>query len=163
MPSHHFNGQCCYMFQIIFQSHYNCLIRKLFQGVFCLRHYITKLLKLAQSGMALFYFLKNPLVCSPNRSPPPPPLPTEGALALLPSPQCWHLQPVPMRACGIVYAWQLNSRLFFLKCWQPCCRLHNDYLWFLALYQKISHRNPPRNKAQASWIALCMGIGRFTY
>ena len=53
---------------------------KLFQGVFC--HDITKLLKLAQNDMVLFYFLKNVLVCLPNLSIPPSLPPTGGALAL---------------------------------------------------------------------------------
>ena len=79
MPSHHFNGQCCYLFQKIFQSQNSCFITKLFQGVFYLRHDITKRLKLAQNGTVLFYFFKNVLVrfanLSPPLLPPPPSLP----------------------------------------------------------------------------------------
>ena len=71
MPSHHFNGLCCYLFQIIFQSHNNCLITKLFQGVFC--HDITKLLKLAQNDMVLFYFAQKCFGVPSKPLPPPPP------------------------------------------------------------------------------------------
>ena len=123
MSSHHFNDQCCYLHQIIFLSHNTCLITKLFQGVFC--HDITKLLKLAQNDMVLFYFFLKCFGVLSKSLPTPPSPPTGGALALPPSPslpQCWHLQPVPMQACGIAYAWQLNSRLSFLKSWQPCLR-----------------------------------------
>ena len=49
--------------------------------MFCLRHYITKLLKLAQNDMVLFYFFKNVLVCPPNLSLPPPLSSTGEALA----------------------------------------------------------------------------------
>ena len=51
----------------------------MFQGVFF--HDITKLLKLAQNDMVLFYFLKNVLLCFSNLSPPPPSTPTGDALA----------------------------------------------------------------------------------
>ena len=119
MSSHHFNGQCCYLHQIIFQSHNNCLITKLFQGVFC--HDITKLLKLAQNDMVLFYFLKM-FWCALQTSP---------HLLHPQQEEHWH-SPFPLVASMLAppasaYAspryclclTDKNSRLFFLKCWQP--------------------------------------------
>ena len=128
MSSHHFNGQCCYLHQIIFQSHNNCLITKLFQGGFVC-HDITKLLKLAQNDMVLFYFFFKMFWCALQTSLHPllHPQQEHWHSPSPSSPQCWHLQLVPMQARGIVYAWQLISRLFFpkmlaalsLKCVKP--------------------------------------------
>ena len=82
MPSHHFNGLCCYLFQIIFQSHNNCLITKLSQGVFC--YDITKLLKLAQNDMVLFYFAQK-CFGVPSKPRPPPPLPLVASMLAPPA------------------------------------------------------------------------------
>ena len=122
MPSHHFNGVCCYLFQIIFQSYNNCLIAKLFQGVFC--HDITKLLKLAQNDMVLFYFLKNVLLCPPNLFIHPPSLPTGDALAppfllvasMLAPPASVY---AGLRHCRHCVCLTVQFKTFFLKCWQP--------------------------------------------
>ena len=110
MPSHHFNGQGCYLFQIIFQSHNNCLITKLFQGVFC--HDITKLLTLAQNDVVLFYFGQKCFGVPSKPLPPPSFTPNGRSTGTPPLPLVTSMLAPPASVCGIAHAWQLN---LFLK------------------------------------------------